>query len=134
MAHFIFSCHFRWGKTPLPTYGTPRPWKRSRSSKAHTNAASARATSPVSHVTFFSVTSPWRDVILGDGKRLATVGLDDQHSVVVWEWKKGEVLVNTRGHGVSDVIIVTSSYLLSNIIFRMIFMTSCGTRIIRISL
>ncbi len=33
-----------------------------------------------------------------DGKRLATVGLDNDHSIVVWNWKKGEKLATTRGH------------------------------------
>ncbi|GFS05106.1 echinoderm microtubule-associated protein-like 6 [Elysia marginata] len=34
----------------------------------------------------------------GDGKKLASVGLDDNHSIVVWDWKKGEKLATTRGH------------------------------------
>ena len=34
-----------------------------------------------------------------DGKRLASVGLDDHHSIVVWGWKKGEMLATSRGHG-----------------------------------
>ena len=34
----------------------------------------------------------------GDGKKLASVGLDDDHSIVVWNWKKGEKLATTRGH------------------------------------
>ncbi|KAK7103893.1 echinoderm microtubule-associated protein-like 6 [Littorina saxatilis] len=33
-----------------------------------------------------------------DGKRLASVGLDDNHSIVIWDWKKGEKLATTRGH------------------------------------
>ncbi len=33
-----------------------------------------------------------------DGKRLATVGLDNDHSIVIWGWKKGEKLASTRGH------------------------------------
>ena len=34
----------------------------------------------------------------GDGKRLASVGLDDDHCLVVWDWKRGEKLATTRGH------------------------------------
>jgi len=34
----------------------------------------------------------------GDGKKLASVGLDNDHSIVVWEWRKGERLATTRGH------------------------------------
>ncbi|CAF1543885.1 unnamed protein product, partial [Adineta ricciae] len=33
-----------------------------------------------------------------DGKRLATVGLDDYKTIVIWEWKKGEKLASQRGH------------------------------------
>ncbi len=33
-----------------------------------------------------------------DGRRLASVGLDENHTVVVWDWQKGEVLAQTRGH------------------------------------
>ena len=35
-------------------------------------------------------------VCVGDGKRLATIGLDDNHSIVVWDWRKGEKLATTR--------------------------------------
>jgi microtubule-associated protein-like 6 len=33
-----------------------------------------------------------------DGKKLASVGLDDNHSICVWDWKKGEKLASTRGN------------------------------------
>ncbi|XP_055878559.1 echinoderm microtubule-associated protein-like 6 isoform X2 [Biomphalaria glabrata] len=33
-----------------------------------------------------------------DGKKLASVGLDDNHTIVVWDWKKGEKLATARGH------------------------------------
>ena len=33
-----------------------------------------------------------------DGKRLVSVGLDDNHSLVVWDWRRGEKLATTRGH------------------------------------
>lgn len=32
----------------------------------------------------------------GDGKKLASVGLDDNHVIVVWDWRKGEKLATTR--------------------------------------
>ena len=35
---------------------------------------------------------------LGDGKKLASVGLDDDHCIVVWDWRKGTKLAETRGH------------------------------------
>ncbi|XP_051829524.1 echinoderm microtubule-associated protein-like 6 [Antechinus flavipes] len=33
-----------------------------------------------------------------DGKCLVSVGLDDFHSIVYWDWKKGEKIATTRGH------------------------------------
>ncbi len=33
-----------------------------------------------------------------DGKKLASVGLDDNHCICVWDWKKGEKLATTRGN------------------------------------
>ncbi|XP_045677967.1 echinoderm microtubule-associated protein-like 5 isoform X1 [Phyllostomus hastatus] len=32
-----------------------------------------------------------------DGKRLASVGIDDSHTIVLWDWKRGEKLSTTRG-------------------------------------
>ena len=36
--------------------------------------------------------------LAGDGKKLASIGLDDDHSIVVWNWKKGEKLATARAH------------------------------------
>ncbi|XP_075902321.1 echinoderm microtubule-associated protein-like 6 [Nelusetta ayraudi] len=33
-----------------------------------------------------------------DGRSLVSVGLDDGHSIVVWDWKRGEKLATARGH------------------------------------
>ncbi|XP_061084047.1 echinoderm microtubule-associated protein-like 6 isoform X1 [Conger conger] len=33
-----------------------------------------------------------------DGKSLVSVGIDDCHCIVVWDWKKGEKLATARGH------------------------------------
>ncbi|KAM3930547.1 echinoderm microtubule-associated protein-like 6 isoform 4-T4 [Leptodactylus fuscus] len=33
-----------------------------------------------------------------DGKCLVSVGLDDNHTIVFWDWKKGEKVATTRGH------------------------------------
>ena len=46
------------------------------------------ASSILVRISFFSY--------LADGKRLASVGLDDNHCVVVWDWRKGEKLATTR--------------------------------------
>ena len=37
-----------------------------------------------------------RVFIAADGKRIASVGLDDNHCIVVWDWRKGEKLATTR--------------------------------------
>ncbi|KAJ8792129.1 hypothetical protein J1605_019980 [Eschrichtius robustus] len=34
---------------------------------------------------------------IADGKRLASVGIDDSHTIVLWDWKKGEKLSIARG-------------------------------------
>ncbi|XP_029927079.1 echinoderm microtubule-associated protein-like 6 isoform X2 [Myripristis murdjan] len=33
-----------------------------------------------------------------DGKSLVSVGIDDSHSIIVWDWKRGEKLATARGH------------------------------------
>ena len=38
----------------------------------------------------------FNNIVLADGKKLATVGLDDNHCIVVWDWKRGEKLATTR--------------------------------------
>uniref|UniRef100_A0A4W6DSW6 EMAP like 6 n=1 Tax=Lates calcarifer TaxID=8187 RepID=A0A4W6DSW6_LATCA len=42
-----------------------------------------------------------------DGKSLISVGIDDFHSIVIWDWKKGERLAKARGH--KDKIFVVKS-------------------------
>lgn len=34
----------------------------------------------------------------GDGKKLADIGLDDDHCICIWDWRKAEKLATTRGH------------------------------------
>ncbi|GCB64382.1 hypothetical protein scyTo_0011737, partial [Scyliorhinus torazame] len=33
-----------------------------------------------------------------DGKNLVSIGLDDNHTIVVWDWKRGERQATSRGH------------------------------------
>lgn len=33
---------------------------------------------------------------LADGKSLVSVGIDEDHSIVIWDWKKGEKLAKSR--------------------------------------
>ena len=42
--------------------------------------------------------SPFMLPLSADGKKLASVGLDDNHLIVVWDWRRGEQLATTRGH------------------------------------
>ncbi|KAJ8309461.1 hypothetical protein KUTeg_014335 [Tegillarca granosa] len=46
----------------------------------------------------------------GDGKKLASVGLDDNHCIVVWDWRKGEKLATTRGHKDKIFVIKWNPY------------------------
>ena len=34
--------------------------------------------------------------MIADGKKLVSVGLDDHHTVVVWDWRRGEKLATAR--------------------------------------
>ncbi|XP_075907401.1 echinoderm microtubule-associated protein-like 6 isoform X4 [Nelusetta ayraudi] len=42
-----------------------------------------------------------------DGKSLISVGIDEFHSIVIWDWRKGERLAKARGH--KDKIFVVKS-------------------------
>uniref|UniRef100_A0A6Q2WWN9 EMAP like 5 n=1 Tax=Esox lucius TaxID=8010 RepID=A0A6Q2WWN9_ESOLU len=45
-----------------------------------------------------------------DGKRLASVGLDDNHTVVLWDWRKGEKLSAIRGSKDKIFVIKINPY------------------------
>ncbi|KTG42430.1 hypothetical protein cypCar_00032632, partial [Cyprinus carpio] len=46
-----------------------------------------------------------------DGKRLASVGLDDNHTIVLWEWRKGEKLSSIRGSKDKIFVIKINPYM-----------------------
>ncbi|XP_016361551.1 echinoderm microtubule-associated protein-like 5 isoform X5 [Sinocyclocheilus anshuiensis] len=46
-----------------------------------------------------------------DGKRLASVGLDDNHTIVLWEWRKGEKLSTIRGSKDKIFVIKVNPYM-----------------------
>uniref|UniRef100_A0A9J7WVP8 EMAP like 5 n=1 Tax=Cyprinus carpio carpio TaxID=630221 RepID=A0A9J7WVP8_CYPCA len=46
-----------------------------------------------------------------DGKRLASVGLDDNHTIVLWEWRKGEKLSTIRGSKDKIFVIKINPYM-----------------------
>ncbi|CAB1335195.1 unnamed protein product, partial [Coregonus sp. 'balchen'] len=45
-----------------------------------------------------------------DGKRLASVGLDDNHTIVLWDWRKGEKLSAIRGSKDKIFVIKMNPY------------------------
>ncbi|CAL4161493.1 unnamed protein product, partial [Meganyctiphanes norvegica] len=34
-----------------------------------------------------------------DGNRLASIGMDDHQTLVIWDWRKGQKLATARNHG-----------------------------------
>ncbi|XP_041941967.1 echinoderm microtubule-associated protein-like 5 [Alosa sapidissima] len=45
-----------------------------------------------------------------DGKRLASVGLDDHHTVILWDWRKGEKLSAMRGSKEKIFVVKMNPY------------------------
>lgn len=56
--------------------------------RSELHSAQAISVSAVLNAFAFSSTA--------DGKRLASVGLDDNHTIVLWDWRKGEKLSAMR--------------------------------------
>ncbi|KAI1895518.1 hypothetical protein AGOR_G00107080 [Albula goreensis] len=46
-----------------------------------------------------------------DGKRLASVGLDDNHTIVLWDWRKGERLSAIRGSKDKIFVVKINPYM-----------------------
>ncbi|XP_069772417.1 echinoderm microtubule-associated protein-like 5 isoform X2 [Narcine bancroftii] len=46
-----------------------------------------------------------------DGKRLASVGLDENHTIVLWDWKKGEKLSSVRGSAEKIFVVKLNPYM-----------------------
>ncbi|KAM6956797.1 echinoderm microtubule-associated protein-like 6 [Aplochiton taeniatus] len=51
-----------------------------------------------------------------DGKSLVSVGLDDHHSIVVWDWKKGEKLATARGHNDKLFVVKCNPVLMDKLV------------------
>ncbi|KAI4881350.1 hypothetical protein NFI96_009304, partial [Prochilodus magdalenae] len=51
-----------------------------------------------------------------DGKTLVSVGVDDDHSIVVWDWKKGEKLATARGHKDKLFVVKCSPLLMDKLV------------------
>uniref|UniRef100_G1KN37 EMAP like 5 n=1 Tax=Anolis carolinensis TaxID=28377 RepID=G1KN37_ANOCA len=46
-----------------------------------------------------------------DGKRLTSVGIDDNHTIVLWDWKKGEKLSAARGSKDKIFVVKVNPYM-----------------------
>ncbi|KAF7251683.1 Echinoderm microtubule-associated protein-like 5, partial [Varanus komodoensis] len=46
-----------------------------------------------------------------DGKRLASVGIDDNHTIVLWDWRKGEKLSAVRGSKEKIFVVKINPYM-----------------------
>uniref|UniRef100_A0A8C0VBT1 Echinoderm microtubule-associated protein-like 5 n=1 Tax=Cyanistes caeruleus TaxID=156563 RepID=A0A8C0VBT1_CYACU len=51
-----------------------------------------------------------------DGKRLASVGIDDNHTIVLWDWKKGEKLSAVRGSKDKIFVVKINPYMSDKLI------------------
>ncbi|XP_035982199.1 echinoderm microtubule-associated protein-like 6 isoform X1 [Fundulus heteroclitus] len=51
-----------------------------------------------------------------DGKTLVSVGVDDGHSMVVWDWKRGEKLATTRGHKEKIFVVRTNPMVMDRLV------------------
>ncbi|KAI3362845.1 hypothetical protein L3Q82_001894 [Scortum barcoo] len=51
-----------------------------------------------------------------DGKSLVSVGVDDGHSVVVWDWKRGEKLATARGHKEKIFVVKCNPMLMDKLV------------------
>uniref|UniRef100_A0A8B9KPM6 EMAP like 6 n=1 Tax=Astyanax mexicanus TaxID=7994 RepID=A0A8B9KPM6_ASTMX len=51
-----------------------------------------------------------------DGKSLVSVGVDDNHTIIVWDWKKGEKLATARGHKDKLFVVKCSPFLMDKLV------------------
>uniref|UniRef100_A0A3Q1BB23 HELP domain-containing protein n=1 Tax=Amphiprion ocellaris TaxID=80972 RepID=A0A3Q1BB23_AMPOC len=51
-----------------------------------------------------------------DGKSLVSVGIDDRHSIVVWDWKRGEKLATARGHKEKIFVVKCNPLLMDKLV------------------
>nr|XP_020441832.1 echinoderm microtubule-associated protein-like 6 isoform X2 [Monopterus albus] len=51
-----------------------------------------------------------------DGKSLVSVGVDDAHSIVVWDWKRGEKLATARGHKEKIFVVKCNPMLMDRLV------------------
>ncbi|KAK1905067.1 Echinoderm microtubule-associated protein-like 6 [Dissostichus eleginoides] len=51
-----------------------------------------------------------------DGKSLVSVGLDDGHSIVIWDWKRGEKLATAWGHKEKIFVVKCNPMLMDKLV------------------
>ncbi|XP_053730292.1 echinoderm microtubule-associated protein-like 6 isoform X1 [Synchiropus splendidus] len=51
-----------------------------------------------------------------DGKSLVSVGVDDWHSIVVWDWKRGEKLATARAHKEKIFVVKCNPMLMDKLV------------------
>ncbi|XP_071401705.1 echinoderm microtubule-associated protein-like 6, partial [Centroberyx affinis] len=51
-----------------------------------------------------------------DGKSLVSVGIDDSHSITVWDWKRGEKLATARGHKEKIFVVKCNPMLMDKLV------------------
>ncbi|XP_023384633.1 echinoderm microtubule-associated protein-like 5 [Pteropus vampyrus] len=73
---------------------------------ASTTTSPVVTTKTLPHVAWEAKVTP----LLADGKRLASVGIDDSHAVVLWDWRKGEKLSIARGSKEKIFVVKMNPY------------------------
>uniref|UniRef100_G3Q8V6 EMAP like 6 n=1 Tax=Gasterosteus aculeatus aculeatus TaxID=481459 RepID=G3Q8V6_GASAC len=51
-----------------------------------------------------------------DGKSLVSVGIDEFHSIVIWDWKKGERLAKARGHKDKTFVVKSNPFRMDKLV------------------
>ncbi|KAM9313939.1 echinoderm microtubule-associated protein-like 6 [Pholidichthys leucotaenia] len=51
-----------------------------------------------------------------DGKSLISVGIDEFHTIVIWDWKKGERLAKARGHKEKILVVKSNPFRMDKLV------------------
>uniref|UniRef100_A0A3Q1EQL2 EMAP like 6 n=1 Tax=Acanthochromis polyacanthus TaxID=80966 RepID=A0A3Q1EQL2_9TELE len=51
-----------------------------------------------------------------DGKNLISVGIDEFHSIIIWDWKKGERLAKARGHKEKIFVVKSNPFRMDKLV------------------
>uniref|UniRef100_A0A3B3BP15 EML-like first beta-propeller domain-containing protein n=1 Tax=Oryzias melastigma TaxID=30732 RepID=A0A3B3BP15_ORYME len=67
-------------------------------------------------VSCFSSVVPPSARFSADGKSLISVGIDESHSIVIWDWKKGERLAKARGHKEKIFVVKSNPFRMDKLV------------------